>query len=72
VEIRRPSAESLVVVRIGPADRKAVKCDVEIIDGSSDLEKDSSRSAWIIISMPQPVLADNGHSRDQVDLIHLL
>ncbi len=71
VEITRPSAESLVIVHIGPADRKAVKCDVEIIDGNSALEKDSGRSAWIIISKPRPVLADNGHGRDRVDLIHL-
>ena len=45
---------------------------VEIIDTNGDRRENDIRSSWIIIRVPEPLLADNGVSRDQIDLACLL
>ncbi|RKY24873.1 MAG: hypothetical protein DRP62_02730 [Planctomycetota bacterium] len=71
IEIKRPSGKSQVMVDIGSSQRKVARCDVEIIDLNGGLRKGSDEAAWIIISRPEPVLADNGVSRYNADLIYL-
>jgi hypothetical protein len=72
IEIKHTGRKSLVTVRVGRTDKEVAKCDVEIIDRNADLKADNSRAAWMIISMPRPTFADNGHSREETDLIHFL
>jgi hypothetical protein len=72
LEIKRPSGKTLATVRVGRTGKEVAKCDIEIIDRNGDLEKDSDRAAWIIITVPRPTFADNGHSREETDLIHFL
>lgn len=45
---------------------------VEILDFNGQKNQSENRSAWIIIRMPEPVLADNGISRDKADFACLL
>ena len=45
---------------------------VEIIDSDREQKKSGSRSAWIIIRTPEPMLADDGISRDEADFACLL
>ena len=47
------------------------RCDVEIIDLNGDLKKEREQAAWIIISRPEPMFADNGVNRDMSDMICL-
>jgi hypothetical protein len=72
VKIEHASAEASAVVELGGSRRKVAKCDIKIIDGSVDKEKNGSRAAWIIIRIPEPVLADDGISRDEADFASLL
>jgi hypothetical protein len=44
---------------------------VEIIDQNGERKENGSRAAWIIIRMPEPVLADNGENGHLRDLIRL-
>jgi len=44
---------------------------IEIVGTSEGRGKSSTRAAWIIISRPEPMYADNGESRDTMDLICL-
>jgi hypothetical protein len=67
VEIGHTPAQSNVFVEVGPARGALAKCDVQIIDVEG--EKNGTRAAWIIISRPEPVYADNGAARDMRDLI---
>ncbi len=48
------------------------KCDIEIIDANGDRQQDRNQAEWIIIRIPEPALADNGTSRDEMDLMCLL
>ncbi len=45
---------------------------IEIIDSNREQKKNSGRSAWIIIRAPEPMLADNGQSRDEADFACLM
>ena len=44
---------------------------VEIIDRNGEGKENGSQAAWIIIRMPEPVLADNGANGHLRDLIRL-
>jgi hypothetical protein len=69
VEIGRALAKSEVFLDFGPARGTLAKCDVQITDVEREREKNGPRAAWIIISRPEPVLADNGAAKDMRDLI---
>lgn len=71
VEIKGAGAKSSVFVDIGRSGKRVAKCDVKIIDLNGDLKKESDEAAWIIISRPAPVLANNGYSRDVMSMICL-
>jgi YD repeat-containing protein len=45
---------------------------VEILDSNGQNNKRGDRSAWIIIRVPEPMLADNGISKDENDFACLL
>jgi len=72
VEIEHASVKAAAVVELGGSGRKVAKCDIKIIDAGEDKEKNGSRAAWIIIRIPEPVLADDGISRDEADFASLL
>lgn len=72
IQIEQIRAEFQVLVDIGGSKKKVAKCDIEIIDMNGGRQKDRKRAEWIIIRIPQPVLADNGISKDEKDLICLL
>jgi len=72
VKIEHASAKAAVVVDLGGSQRRVARCDIKIIDASVDKEKNDSQAAWIIIRVPEPVLADNGISRDENDFACLL
>ncbi|MHC4153361.1 MAG: hypothetical protein ACYST6_00325 [Planctomycetota bacterium] len=69
VEIGHTPAKSQVFVDVGPAATTSAMCDVHIIDVEGEREKNGTRAAWIIISRPKPVFADNGEAKDMRDLI---
>ncbi len=69
VEIGHTPVESKVFVDFGPAPGALVRCDVRIIDVEDERENNGARSAWIIISRPKPVFADNGAAKDMKDFI---
>jgi len=71
VEIGHAPAKSQVMVDVGPSQSKLARCDIEIIDANGDLKQKANRATWIIISRPEPVYADNGVSRDSMDMICL-
>lgn len=71
VEITYEPAKSQVLVDVGAGRRKMAKCDIEIVDMNGDLEGRANRAAWIIISRPEPVYADNGTSIDLMDVMYL-
>ena len=71
VEIHGVSANSQVWVDVGGGERKAARCDIEIIDLNGGLKKEREQAAWIIISRPKRVLADNGINRDVISMICL-
>jgi hypothetical protein len=72
IQINDQAGKSSVVVHAGRDDRKMAKCEVEIIDRNGDQAKASSRTAWIIISKPERTLADNGHDKEEADVMCLL
>jgi len=71
IEIKQASTKSVVMVDVGGSQRKVARCDVEMIDSNGDLKKESEGAAWIIISRPEPLYADNGVSSDITDMIYL-
>lgn len=70
IEIKDTGVESQVMVDIGSGGRRVAMCDVEIIDLNGELKRDK-QAAWIIISRPEPMFADNGVNRDMSDMICL-
>lgn len=70
IQLQTNSAGSEVMVRIGP-DRTLVKCNIEIMDSNTGFRENTTRAAWIIISRPQRVYANNGTNRDIMDMICL-
>ncbi len=71
VEIKRADGKSQVWVDVGGSERKVARCDVEIIDLNGGLKKEREQAAWIIISRPKRVLADNGINRAVMSMICL-
>ena len=71
VEIKSISSKSQVMVDIGGNNGEVAKCNVEVIDLNGEFMKNGDKSAWIIITMPQPALADNGLNSYVRDLICL-
>lgn len=71
VEIMPALAGSQALVDVGARRRELAKCHVEIIDVNGDLKEKADRAAWIIISRPEPVYADNGVSTDLMDVMYL-
>ena len=71
VEIKRAGSKSQVWVDVGGSERKVARCDVKIIDLNGGLKKESEQAAWIIISRPKRVLADNGINGDVMSMICL-
>lgn len=71
IEIKHASAKSAVMVDVVGSHKKVARCDVEMIDLNGGLKKDSDGAAWIIISRPEPALADNGTSPDMTSMICL-
>ena len=71
VEIKRAGSKSQVWVDVGGSERKVARCDVKIIDLNGDLKERDSQAAWIIISRPVRVLADNGINRAVMSMICL-
>ena len=69
VEIGHAPAESKVLVDFGPAPSTLASCDVQIIDVEDERQKNGARAAWIIITRPKPVFANNGEAGDMRDLI---
>ena len=72
IHIRPIAAETQVSIDIGGSHKNAAKCYIEIIDANGDRQQDRNQAEWIIIRIPQSVLADNGISKDEKDLICLL
>jgi hypothetical protein len=72
IQIQPIAAKSQVSIDIGGSRREVAKCDIEIIDVKQEQQKNGRRPTWIIIRMPEPALADNGTSRDEMDLMCLL
>ena len=70
VKLQANSAGSQVMVRIGP-DRTLAKCHIEIMDSNNGFKENTTRAAWIIISRPQRIYADNGVNRDMLDIMYL-
>jgi hypothetical protein len=66
------TGKSSVLIHTGHADGKAARCEVQILNRYGDLEKESSRATWIIISRPQQTIADNGRSKDETDVLCML
>jgi hypothetical protein len=73
VEIKQKEFANAVVEIGGLKGQKNIaRCDIEIIKTDQDAQKQDDRATWIIIRVPEPVLADNGINRDQTDLACLL
>jgi hypothetical protein len=72
IEIELTESKARVMVDIEAGQRRLAKVDVKIIDRNGQRKEDDSRPAWIIISRPEPVFADNGTNRDEIDLICLM
>lgn len=71
VEIKGAGSKSQVTVDIGSSQLKVARCDIKIMDLNGDLKERDSQTAWIIISRPERVLADNGINRDVMSMICL-
>ena len=71
VEIRRADSKSVVMIDIGGGDRKVAMCNVEIIERNGGRKRQEVRAAWIIIRRSEPVVADNGISKDMMAMICL-
>jgi len=69
VQIGHTPLKSQVFVAVAPARSTLAKCDVRIIDVEDERERNGLRPAWIIITRPEPVFADNGKAKDMRDLI---
>jgi hypothetical protein len=71
VVIEQAAGKHSAFVEIGRTGKEMAKCDVKIIDVNGDAEERGGRAAWIMISRPEPVYADNGVSKDMTDIISL-
>ena len=70
VSISDTAGKTEAIVDIDVYRVKVARCDVEIIDVGAARE-DDERPTWIMISKPEPLFADNGTSRADLDLICL-
>ncbi len=66
--VKRGSA----IVKMERVAKSVALCDVEILEPDEVLRDRDSEGSWIIISRPQPAVADNGISKDEMDLICML
>jgi hypothetical protein len=71
VEIEHATSRAYAMVAIGPGEKKLAKCDIEVIDSNGSGKASDSQAAWIIISRPEPMYADNGFNKDIRDMICL-
>jgi hypothetical protein len=71
IQIKDTAGKALVKIHVGRTDKEAAKCIVDIIDHRGDLEE-GNRAAWIIINAAKRALADNGHDKEEADLMCLL
>ncbi len=62
----------VAIVKMEPAAKSVALCNVEIIEPDEVLRDRDAEGTWIIISRPQPVVVDNGTSKDEIDLICML
>lgn len=69
IEIKQGGINSQTTVDVGNNRHSLAKCTVEIINLNGSQKGDCS--AWIIISRPEPMLADNRTSSYENDLIYL-
>jgi len=72
VNITPEVKRGIAIVRMKPAAKSVALCDVKIIEPDEVLRDRDSEGSWIIISRPQPVVADNGTNKDEIDLICML
>lgn len=72
VEIKQKSAGAALVIDTQMNRKNLAVCEIEIINSNADNVTNASRAAWIIIRVPEPVLVDDGQSRDEADLACLL
>ena len=72
VSIMPAVKRGVAMVKIEPSAKSVALCNVKIIERNEVLRNRDSEGSWIIISRPQPVVADNGISKDEIDLICML
>jgi len=71
VEIIEALSKSQATVDIAVPDAKLAKCDIRIIDSRGSDKAGDAQGAWMVISRPEPLYADNGVNRDMMDVIYL-
>lgn len=72
VSITPTANQGVAIIKMEPAAKRFALCDVEIIEPDEVLRDREPEGSWIIISRPQPAVADNGISKDEIDLICML
>lgn len=71
IQVEDTTGKAFVMVHVGGTNKEAAKCIVDIIDHNGDLEE-GNRATWIIINAAKRALADNGHDKEEADLMCLL
>ncbi len=72
VSIMPAMKRGVAIVKMEPAAKSIARCNVEILEPDEVLRDRDAEGSWIIISRPRPVVADNGISKDEIDLICML
>ena len=72
VSIMPAMKRGVATVKMEPAAKSVALCNVKIIEPDEVLRDREPEGSWIIISRPQPAVADNGISKDEMDLICML
>jgi len=73
VDIEQVDSQARVIVDFKDSERNVAKCDIKISDFDSDLKEDNDQPTWIIISKPEPAVANNGNGdEDEMSLICLM
>ncbi|MBN2457096.1 MAG: hypothetical protein JXB29_11275 [Sedimentisphaerales bacterium] len=72
IKIADKTAKSATFVDIAPSAKQLASCSIDIIESDSDFGENETGSAWIIITAPEPMYADNGSaSKGLGDIIYL-
>lgn len=71
VEFKHTAAKPSAFVAIGGSNTEVAKCDVKITDLNGSWKPETDGPSWIIVSRPEPVVADNGMSKDMLAMIYL-